>query len=44
MDAGGFLQALADTVAWVIAHGQVLAGVIVALIIVVYLVSRRDAN
>ncbi|HEV7383536.1 MAG TPA: hypothetical protein VGN89_01570 [Phenylobacterium sp.] len=44
MDLGGFMQALADAVGWVIAHGQLLAGVIVALIILVYLLSRRGAN
>jgi hypothetical protein len=44
MDLGRFLQALADAVGWVGAHGQILAGLIVALIILVYLVSRRDTN
>nr|MEA2799303.1 hypothetical protein [Phenylobacterium sp.] len=41
MDLGSFLQALGAAAGWVIAHGQILAGVIVALIILVYLVSRR---
>ncbi len=44
MDLGGFLQALADAVGWVSAHGQILVGVIVAVIILVYLLSRSGAN
>ena len=44
MDLDGFLQALGAAAGWVSAHAQVLAGVIVALIILVYLLSRRGAN
>jgi uncharacterized membrane-anchored protein len=44
MDPGGFLNTLADAVSWVIQHGQVLVGVLVALIIAAYLFTRRDSS
>ncbi len=44
MDPGGFLNALADAVSWVIQHGPVLAGVLVALIIAAFLFIRRDPS
>jgi hypothetical protein len=44
MDLDGFLQVLGAAAGWVSAHGQLLAGVIVAVIILVYLLSRRGAD
>ena len=42
MDAAGFLQMLADLVGWVVQHGRLVAGALVALIILAYLLARRD--
>lgn len=42
MDAAGLLQTLADAVGWVIRHGRLIAGALVALIILAYLLARRE--
>ncbi|WP_372785708.1 hypothetical protein [Phenylobacterium sp.] len=44
MDPSGLLNGLAQATGWVIAHAQLVAGVLVALIIAAFLFTRRGSN